>query len=925
MNTVELIKRSKPQSFLKDDRPYAGLFSFGEEDKEYFFGRNREIEHLSELILNHILTIVFGQSGVGKTSLLQAGLIPRIRKSQCYFPIYLRVNFDTPEHPPLEQVKGEIEAAIKTVDPEAPLIGDKTLWEYFAYTRILNGLSNPILIFDQFEEIFHCETGNKPNVDLFARELTDLVENRVPVTVQKRLEKENRYLESAPGIECRVIFSLRKDYLPQLETFAKFMPSVMVSRFQLLQMEGDAAIEAVEKPAHAIIEDRKVAVEIIKKIPGSDVEEYSYRPFDKRDISNCETWKKKKIEPFLLSLFCFQANEKRLKTRANNRLTVDLIKSIDTSDMINDFYEETIKGMKFKAHVPTALEDLLLTPRGHRKLQEITTLKIEGKVTDEEIKKLVKKRIIRKVTHGGIEYAELIHDVMTSTIKEKRDKRIEKEKERARIVKRKKRALILIAIITTIALFATTLAIYYKQKADIIKEAKNALSIQYDSIKWANYSLMERKKNPLLSLKLALTAYETEKQFQKLMTMPTKSNSNISRVLLTAFYSDKNQFYNQCYSDLLTTSNSTKSTDRTFFSTFSPDGKKMVTVNSQKAVVWEWKSDEQTGDANIIRKKEVERSQLNEKKTETYDFNPKAAFSPDSSFIAFQFSKRGGIALWDLRENKLDNTDRLIIKTIEEKEEKISAPKLYVNSIESCDSGLYVIALAPNKTIHLFEITKKDLEPGSPDKLNAIHLFTGHTDLVKYATLSRSGNMMLSVAPTSSFLWNLKENKYSNIPLPEELKPFTASVSMASLSWEKKTGLLGGHVGIAAFDIQQPERFIIDKTITKVHMTCFSPNGKLLLIATKDDKNSIHLLTSDYLPLREITGLNRMNAISFSPDSRYILLSPEKGPVTIYPVDPEVIARRLRTSKFKLLPMTEEERKNYTDAKRLKPVPDTEP
>jgi putative ribosome biogenesis GTPase RsgA len=51
------------------EHSFAGLYPFQETDSDYFFGRDREIDDLFGLIQKKVLTVVFGKSGVGKTSL----------------------------------------------------------------------------------------------------------------------------------------------------------------------------------------------------------------------------------------------------------------------------------------------------------------------------------------------------------------------------------------------------------------------------------------------------------------------------------------------------------------------------------------------------------------------------------------------------------------------------------------------------------------------------------------------------------------------------------------------------------------------------------------------------------------------------------------------------------------------------------------
>ncbi len=65
------------QTLVDDKHPWPGLASFREQDKNYFKGREPDIEILLTLVNRERLTVLFGVSGLGKSSLLQAGLFPR--------------------------------------------------------------------------------------------------------------------------------------------------------------------------------------------------------------------------------------------------------------------------------------------------------------------------------------------------------------------------------------------------------------------------------------------------------------------------------------------------------------------------------------------------------------------------------------------------------------------------------------------------------------------------------------------------------------------------------------------------------------------------------------------------------------------------------------------------------------------------------
>jgi hypothetical protein len=544
-------------SNVDPQHPYPGLYSFRETESEFFYGRNREINELENLIGDNVLTIVFGKSGVGKTSLLRAGLIPRLRNNY-FLPVYLRIDFGREEKRPIEQVKETIASAIKGMDPNAKPFEDLTLWEYFSSVKILNGYVKPLLFFDQFEEMFTTGKSNPENVNEFITEMADLIENRVPVSVQEKLGKEKKtiaYAKGGPGF--RVVFSLREDYLPQLEMLYRYIPALRFSRYRVSQLQGKDAIDAVLKPGKEIITDPEVGVEIIKKIPGAKGADY--KPYE----NVVESWETKKIEPFLLSLFCYQVNAKRLEAKAKE-ISGESIKDISTEDIIKDYYEENIN--RFEPNVKTAIEDLLLTEEGYRKLQEINSLKTGYGVMDKDIEELIKRRIIRKETRVDIEYIELIHDVLTPILKESRDKRKEEGKRKKELAERKKRYHRVIAAIVSVAVvFLVLLALYaFRQKAAAEKESR--INKAYEL---AAYSADVLDKDPALSFRLAERAYKAE-----------KTNLTAYRALLGAFYGGG--FHPEVYKDKGEPFKENKGSVNT--AAFSPDGKYILTGSGDKTV-----------------------------------------------------------------------------------------------------------------------------------------------------------------------------------------------------------------------------------------------------------------------------------------------------------------------------------------------------
>jgi hypothetical protein len=208
------------------DNPWPGLEAYREADKEFFHGRREESGELLRSVLRAQLTVFFGKSGLGKTTLLQAGLFPHLRE-QPVIPIYIRLAFPADQPSLNAQVKDSIYKAAAAMSIEAPPAKEKeTLWEYFHrqeadFWNKRNQIMLPVLVFDQFEEIFtrgRADGAQEKASDAFLVELGDLIEGRPPATVKEYLdanpEEAGRFAFSRH--HYRIVLSLRKISCPNL-------------------------------------------------------------------------------------------------------------------------------------------------------------------------------------------------------------------------------------------------------------------------------------------------------------------------------------------------------------------------------------------------------------------------------------------------------------------------------------------------------------------------------------------------------------------------------------------------------------------------------------------------------------------------------------------------------------------------------------
>src|ERR1041385_652920 len=163
-----------------DQRPYRGMQSFAEEHKNLFFGRSRPVAAIFELLKNNLLTVIFGKSGIGKSSLINAGLIPILREN-FYLPILVRIPFSDVRADPLAYTRMSIQTEVrKYIKKDFEYPSEKTLWQFFREANYTGGVVVPVLIFDQFEEYFNFGRQNRERAQKFIKELSDLIENRIP-------------------------------------------------------------------------------------------------------------------------------------------------------------------------------------------------------------------------------------------------------------------------------------------------------------------------------------------------------------------------------------------------------------------------------------------------------------------------------------------------------------------------------------------------------------------------------------------------------------------------------------------------------------------------------------------------------------------------------------------------------------------------
>ena len=366
------------------------------------------------------LTVLFGQSGLGKTSILRAGVAPRLRL-EGYCPVYVRIDTRRKSPAPSEQIKQAIFRATQTSGAAGPKPGaaieGETLWEFLHHRDdvLLDAAGKPLtplLIFDQFEEIFTLGQGDdagRQRAARFIEDLADLVENRLPRALEARLDDDESVIErfDLTRGDYRILIALREDYLAHLEGLKGQMPSITQNRMRLARMTGAQALDAVRKPGGALVNE-EVAEAIVRFVAGGS------------ELRNAE------VEPSLLSLICRELNNARI-AQDRSEISVDLLAG-SRETILAEFYERALADQP--PGVRSFIEDQMLTDSGFREsLAEERVLKAfaAAGAAPDALATLVNRRLLRIEERLDLRRAELTHDVLCGVVSASRDLRRERE------------------------------------------------------------------------------------------------------------------------------------------------------------------------------------------------------------------------------------------------------------------------------------------------------------------------------------------------------------------------------------------------------------------------------------------------------------------------------------------------------------------
>jgi hypothetical protein len=201
-------------------RPYKGLDSFTRADEAIFTSRLEESYRLTNRILAHRLTVLYGESGSGKTSLLQAGAGPQLARNRALLVTCAPV----PGQPLPELIRRSlVDTGLAAGLPKPGGTGLPDIIR--AWQRVLDG---PIVLgIDQFESFFLAYSPQERPAALSV--LNESLNDR--------------------SLDLRLVVVVREDFLGRLQTLEELVPGLLDVRFRLERLGREAARAAIEEPA----------------------------------------------------------------------------------------------------------------------------------------------------------------------------------------------------------------------------------------------------------------------------------------------------------------------------------------------------------------------------------------------------------------------------------------------------------------------------------------------------------------------------------------------------------------------------------------------------------------------------------------------------------------------------------------------------
>jgi WD40 repeat protein len=500
--------------------PFRGLAPFGESELDalLFFGRERETEVAVANLLAARLTILYGPSGVGKSSLLRAGVARRIRELSGHRaigrgPDGAAVVFASWADEPVQALADAIESEVTSLvkRPVAgPPPGTSLADVVEHWSAVLDG--RLYLVLDQLEEYFvYHEGGAGPGS--FEQELPEVV-------LRSRLR-------------ANVLLSLRDDALAQLDVFKAQLPNLFANYLRLDRLDHAAATAAILGPV-------KRWNELVP--PG---ERWDVEPELVEDVlvQAAVTGEPDRIEPPYLQLVMERLWGEE-HARGSRVLRASTLAELGGAGaIVREHLDRAMSVLgELEQSAAALMFDHLVTPSGtkvaHRAADLATFAHVPRTEVDGLLATLGRERILRPLDDsavGGDRY-EIFHDVLGDAILGwRRRYQLASERSRARRRQRRLAAIALVSLAAVLVMVGVTVYAL-TQRA----HARHQTAIALAETRLGQAAVQTAKHKTLEAQREKAAAERNEKKFKKADQRAT-SNLRVARQAQQKYLQQRNE------------------------------------------------------------------------------------------------------------------------------------------------------------------------------------------------------------------------------------------------------------------------------------------------------------------------------------------------------------------------------------------------
>jgi hypothetical protein len=374
--------------------PYVGPQPFEAEDADRFFGRTREIRDLTSLVVAHRVVLLYSTSGAGKSSLVNAGVVPALLERGYQVLPAGRVGSPVPAEAVAETVFAA--SLIAQWSPAGSAPQARTIAELLnALPRGEDVDGEPpqrAVVIDQFEEIFTAHPEHWDQRTAFF------------VQLREALDADDR---------LRLVLALREEYVAQLDPYTELLPTRLRTRFRLERLDDTSAREAVAKPLRGTRRSfaPDAAGELVRNLRRVRVQTADGETLEVEG---------EYVEPVQLQVVCQELWDNLPDDLSV--ITVDHLEELaDLDAVLGRFYEDSLKAATERARVSQPklrrwVREELITPGRTRSTVYRGATETAG-IPNAAVDALEDKRLVRAEERAGAKWYELTHDRLIEPVR----------------------------------------------------------------------------------------------------------------------------------------------------------------------------------------------------------------------------------------------------------------------------------------------------------------------------------------------------------------------------------------------------------------------------------------------------------------------------------------------------------------------------